>query len=419
MSQITRDYDIINQIGAGTFSAVYKAKRKSDGLIVAIKMIEVQSREEISLIYNEVEVLKHLMGGHPSIPETYDFFSEGPVFFLIMEYLDDFITLLEWTNTYAPILFYGTQNGDDIQGLVKTREEYISIILKKILSSLNFLHSKRVVHRDLKLENIMINPKNFSIKLIDFGFSVISESMVWTTICGSFEYMAPEILRDLIRNSNSKEEDSTMPYSLQSEVWPLGVILYGLIFCRLPFVHQNRIKLINLVLNSEPSFYPENAICDPNLRNLVLEMLQKDPSNRISFSQISRHPFLNDTNKIGTNNRFKKSTSFDTQINKLTYIKNSSTSNKGTDNSKTDTEIKANKSNDNFSQEITKPKVEPKVVSKVVTKNDAKADTKIQSKCLPLSYRVGFTQFHKTGPKYSKSLRIGARIIAPKIITHT
>lgn len=165
MSRIYKEYDLIKQIGYGSFSEIYQAKRKSDNLIVAIKIYEAQTQNEINLIETEAKVLKHLMGGHPSIPNIYDFFNEDLIFFIIMDYFEGFITLLDWINSYAHSIFSEDIKKDDLQHIIKKREESIAIIFTQIVSSINYLHRKSVIHRDLKLENIMINPNTLAIKL--------------------------------------------------------------------------------------------------------------------------------------------------------------------------------------------------------------------------------------------------------------
>lgn len=293
MSILYQDYEIISQIGNGSFSSVYKARRKVDDVEVAIKVVEVKCENDLFFIKNEEKILKTIMGGHPSIPILYDIFSEGPFYFIIMEYLEDYIALLDWTNSYVPLIFESDYESEKIQELIKIRESDITEIFANIISAIKYLHSKSVIHRDLKLENIMINPNTKSIKIIDYGFSIISDNMNWSTICGSFEYLSPEILQDIIKHNNRQDQDIVYSkYSIQSEVWSIGVILYGMIFCRLPFYHQSKIKLFNLILNADISLSPESVIIDENLKNLLLLMLDKNPQNRIEFDKISQHPFL-------------------------------------------------------------------------------------------------------------------------------
>lgn len=293
MSHIYHDYDLLSQIGNGTFSSVYKAKRKSDGLFVAIKIIEIQNENDISLVSNEANILKSITGGHPTIPRLYDAFADGPFYFIVMEYFDGYITLLDWTNSYVPLIFQTDYQEEEIQDIVEMRESDINEIFAQIISGINYLHSKYVIHRDLKMENIMVNPNTKSIKIIDFGFSKQTEKLQWSTICGSFEYMAPEILQDILKRGTLTDPNEIVTmYNIQSEVWSLGIILYGMIYCRLPFFHANKLKLVNMIIHADISFNPENVIINENLKNLLLCMLDKDPSSRIIFEKVLQHPFF-------------------------------------------------------------------------------------------------------------------------------
>lgn len=303
MRRISHEYDLLYQVGSGSFSSVHKAKRKSDNLIVAIKIFEAQTKSDVNLIVTEGKILKYLMGGHPTIPKIYDFFNEGALFFIIMEYLDGYITLLDWVNQYYSLIYNPKSNKDEFELQIKTREKDICYIYYQIILSINYMYQKYVVHRDLKLENIMINPKTKEIKIIDFGFSIITQTMTWSTICGSFEYLAPEILETLVKKADKQRVSN---FTIQSEVWSLGIILYGMIYCRLPFEHENKLDLINLVLNSEISYDPLNVINNQNLKSLLLSMLDKNPYTRINFSQILNHPLFSGLHKI-RNCRISKS----------------------------------------------------------------------------------------------------------------
>lgn len=312
MRRITQEYELLCKVGAGTFSSVHKARRKSDDLIVAVKIIEAKSENDVNLIVMEGKVLKYLMGGYPTIPKIYDFFNEGALFFIIMEYLDGYITLLDWANQYFSLIYNQKSNKDEFELLIKTREKDICYIFEQIISSINYMYQKYVIHRDLKLENIMINLKTKEIKIIDFGFSIITQTMSWSTICGSYEYLAPEILETVVKLSD--ETYNFTKFSIQSEVWSLGIILYGMIYCRLPFNHKNKLELINLVLNSEISFEPINVISNQNLKSLLLSMLDKNPYTRISFSQILTHPLFANKYIFGNCSNYK---SYMNGINKL------------------------------------------------------------------------------------------------------
>ena len=164
----------------------------------------------------------------------------------------------------------------------------------------------------------MINPKTKAIKIVDFGLSVISKSMSWSNICGSLEYMAPEIIQDIIKdqNGNFYQKTESSLYTTHSEVWSLGIILYGMIYCRLPFYNSRKFRLITLISNTNVPYEPEELITNQNMKNLLKSMLTKDPNERINFKQVLNHPFLK--NQIGNKGKFFcKSCSIKEEIEKL------------------------------------------------------------------------------------------------------
>lgn len=262
-------------------------------MIVAIKILESRSEKERNSIIKEANILKYLEGGHPSIPMIYDFFNSGALFFIIMEYLDGFVTLLDWINSISL-----NASEIDYQLHYKKREEQIKNIFIQIVSTVKYLYHKSIIHRDLKLENVMFNEKTMKIKIIDFGLAIYSLDLNWTTICGSLEYLAPEIIQDIVNCHNGKinPSDNNLLYSTDSEVWSIGIILYGIIYCKLPFYNKNKLKSIDLILHTDISYEPENAIYNANLKNLLKMMLIKDPHARINFVQVCKHPFFAQNN---------------------------------------------------------------------------------------------------------------------------
>ena len=231
---------------------------------------------------------------------------------------------MDYFDGYSHLIFNEGTSRDELQIIIKSREVRIASVFTQIISSVNYLHRKSVVHRDLKLENVMINPNTLSFKLIDFGFSIISETMVWSTICGSFEYMAPEILQDLINcTEGNSQSEIQANYTTQSEIWSLGIISYGLVYCRLPFFHTNSVKSMKLVLNIKITFEPENVIYNPILKSLLCSKLEKDPAKRITFIKIYNHPFLTNKSRRLITSRCQRSMSYRSCINMMTYDLNS------------------------------------------------------------------------------------------------
>lgn len=150
----------------------------------------------------------------------------------------------------------------------------IQRIFCQLLISVMYLHNeKNVAHRDLKLENIMLDSER-NVRLIDFGIS--RQGDIMTTICGSYPYVAPEIYQG-------------RPYDKSIDVWSLGVILYVLCCGHLPFNGENQMELAEKIISVTPS-WPTHVSLD--LVDLLRKMLEKDPANRIKIDEIPEHPWL-------------------------------------------------------------------------------------------------------------------------------
>ncbi|KAK8839855.1 hypothetical protein M9Y10_031567 [Tritrichomonas musculus] len=319
--RVTLEYDLIKAIGKGTFSQVFEGKRKIDGKIVAIKVVKCQNETHTKIINKEIYIMKSVSGGNPSIPDLYDYFKEGSYYFIIMEYLEGYVTLLDWVNDLGQSYMYQSYTTQSISHEMTNdlinREKDIANIFAQIASCVSYLQNMCIFHRDLKLENIMINPETKNVKLIDFGLATQSDDMKWSTICGSFEYLAPEIIQNV---KNSKKSNS---FTFQSEIWSLGVILYCMTYYKLPFYSQNKFEMFKAITTSHLKLDDEDLFVSDDLKNLISEMLTKNPQERPYFDQIFNHPFLKDAfNQMSSLKLRKIGNSFSQNIDfKETYIK--------------------------------------------------------------------------------------------------
>ena len=149
--------------------------------------------------------------------------------------------------------------------------------MAEILSAVFYMHSKKVMHRDLKLENIMIT-KDFHVKIIDFGFSCQSENQdtMRTTLCGSVAYCSPEILLNI-------------PYNFGCDIWSLGIVFYGIVVQQLPFWDENISLLAKKILELSAT-YP--LFVSRDCQNFINLMLEKDQKNRPTIFDIVNHPYI-------------------------------------------------------------------------------------------------------------------------------
>lgn len=159
-------------------------------------------------------------------------------------------------------------------------EAQVQKIAKQLVQALHYLHSNRVIHRDMKPQNILVGAHG-RVKLCDFGFAraMSSNTVVLTSIKGTPLYMAPELVKE-------------QPYDLTVDLWSLGVILYELLVGHPPFYTNSIYSLINHIVK-DPVEYP--ADISPDLRSFLQGLLRKDPRQRLSWPELLRHPFVRET----------------------------------------------------------------------------------------------------------------------------
>nr|CCC95049.1 unnamed protein product [Trypanosoma congolense IL3000] len=259
------NYSIVELIGEGSFGKVYKARRKGTGHIVAMKFIVKKGKNDKELLNlrSEIEIMTKL--NHDNIITLFDAFETQQEFVVVMEYAQgELFEILE----------------DD----KKLPEEVVQRIAKQLLQALHYLHSNRIMHRDMKPQNILIG-QNGSVKLADFGFArtMSYNTMVLTSIKGTPLYMAPELVQE-------------QPYNHSADLWSLGCILYELLYGKPPFYTNHLYKLINQIVNDPVKF--EEPI-SPDFKSLLKGLLTKSFSERLNWPHLLNHPFVAITENDG------------------------------------------------------------------------------------------------------------------------
>ena len=159
-------------------------------------------------------------------------------------------------------------------------ESEVRKIAQQLVQSLHYLHSHRIIHRDMKPQNILISA-NGTVKLCDFGFAraMSSSTIVLTSIKGTPLYMAPELVQE-------------MPYNHTADLWSLGVIIYELYVGQPPFYTTSIYTLINLIVK-DPVKFPENM--SPDFKSFLKGLLNKAPQERLAWPDLLDHPFVKET----------------------------------------------------------------------------------------------------------------------------
>jgi len=252
-------YDIERTIGRGNFAVVKLAKHRITKTEVAIKIVDKSQLDAANLrkLYREVQILKMLK--HDNIIRLYQVMETKDMLYLVSEYAKQ-----------GEIFDYIARNGRMSETVARRK-------FWQIVSAIHFCHNRRVVHRDLKAENLLLDGQG-NVKIADFGFSNFwSPNDRLDTWCGSPPYAAPEVF--LGQKYIGPEVD----------IWSLGVVLYVLVCGALPFDGGNLQILRDRVLSGRfriPYFL--SVECE----SLIRKMLVVDANKRFSLWQVKRHRWM-------------------------------------------------------------------------------------------------------------------------------
>ncbi|XP_071177071.1 serine/threonine-protein kinase SIK2-like isoform X1 [Mytilus edulis] len=252
-------YDIEKTIGKGNFAVVKLGRHRITKSEVAIKIIDKTQLNEDNLtkVYREVQILK--MVNHQNIIKLYQVMETKNMLYLVSEYAPN-------GEIFDFIAQHGRLSERD------ARKKFWQIIL-----AVDYCHTRHVVHRDLKAENLLLDA-NMNIKIADFGFgNFYKKNEHLSTWCGSPPYAAPEVF------------EGKKYLGPQIDIWSLGVVLYVLVCGALPFDGQSLQILRDRVLSGRfriPYFMTTDC------ENLIRRMLVLDPNKRFSINQIKKHKWM-------------------------------------------------------------------------------------------------------------------------------
>ncbi|KAF5828215.1 hypothetical protein DUNSADRAFT_18019 [Dunaliella salina] len=255
-------YTVGKVIGEGGFCQVRLAVHHLSKRKVAIKVInksKLTDVNEAKRIQREIRVMLHLT--HECIIKLFEVVDSADTLYLVMEHAPN-QSLLDYVRARKRLV-----------------EGKAAIFLKQIVAGLQYCHSREVVHRDVKLENILLGADG-NMKIIDFGLSAFFVPGKRLRVhCGSPSYAAPEIV--------SRKHYDGPPV----DVWSLGVVLFACLAGHLPFHSSsgNKQELCQKIIDGKFSM---PAYLSPAAKDLLTRMLTVDPDKRATFEQVLAHPWV-------------------------------------------------------------------------------------------------------------------------------
>ena len=277
-------YTIEKLLGEGSFGKVHLTRKEGDSKKYATKELdreEIDSSEAKKYLINEIRILQSL--NHPNIVKFVDIKKTKNHYYIMMEFCNG-------GELSKNLEKYMMKNGTAFP------EELVQHFMRQIIDAFKYIHGKKIIHRDVKLDNILLHfdneedKKNFNlmkaqVKIIDFGFSCIYNE-IKKSILGSPINMDPLILKKLTDSTGATRE---LGYDMSADIWSIGTICYEMLIGKSAF-DSNDIKELSDKIEKGAYKVPTNISAE--LVSFLNGMLQYEGKNRLNAEQLSRHAFL-------------------------------------------------------------------------------------------------------------------------------
>lgn len=260
-------WEIVGELGDGAFGKVYKAKNKETGVFAAAKVIDTKNEEELEDYMVEIDILATC--NHPNIVQLLGAFYYENQLWIMIEFcqggaVDAIMLELD-------------------RGLT---EPQIQAICKQMLEALSYLHSMKIIHRDLKAGNVLLT-QDGDIKLADFGVSAKNVKTLQRrdSFIGTPYWMAPEVVMC--------ETMKDAPYDYKADIWSLGITLIEMAQIEPPHHELNPMRVLLKIAKSEPPTLAAPSKWSLEFRDFLKKALDKNSETRPSAAQLLEHPFVN------------------------------------------------------------------------------------------------------------------------------
>lgn len=249
-------------VGLGQYGTVKEAVSIEDPTQkVAVKILDLKGiAKTFKSIWCEVSSLKQ--ANHPNIIKLFQVFKDDEKLYLVFEYVE------------------GLDLSDYIMERRRVDEKKAAFILQQICSTINYLHSINICHRDIKLDNIMINPETLEIKLIDFGFATkCNDRERLKGKIGTPYYVAPEVLKGT--------------YGKECDMWSLGIMTYYMLIGDPPFNAESDSELFETIIMTDVPYHQDYwSNVSPLWMDFLKKLLVKEPEYRLTAREAACHPWI-------------------------------------------------------------------------------------------------------------------------------